>query len=208
MAGGVPTSSASSGVPMTATGRVKLTVMSTVDPAAYVPAGADTDATDGAIPSEARTTRSGAPWSDGDTAYTVGPASPGAGGASARPAMPAAAAGLDAGTLATRRSVAASYTRTDPPDAAYSTPVPASSARPRGSSTAASTWYRNDGTAGAPAAAPGASPSSAYAESVPLAYSTYSFERAWSTAMPTAVYEELSAARSGRRAASMLDTSS
>ena len=212
-----PASSASTGVPETATGRVKLIAMSTVDPAAYVPFGADTDATDGGIPSEARTARSGASGLDG-TAYTVAPASPAAGGASARLAMPPPApdAPPSTGTVAIRRSSEASYTRTDPPDAAYSTPVPASSARARGSATAVSTWYRNDGIRGrSAAAAAGALPlplplpdggaSRAYAESVPLLYSAYSFERAWSIARPAAVYEELSAARSGRRADTMLD---
>ena len=124
---------------------------------------------------------------------------------------PAPDAPPSTGTVAIRRSSEASYTRTDPPDAAYSTPVPASSARARGSATAVSTWYRNDGIRGRSAAAAavplpdGGGASRAYAESVPLLYSAYSFERAWSMAMPAAVYEELSAARSGRRADTMLD---
>ena len=188
LAGGLPTSSPISGIPVTATGRENITLISTVAPSAYVPAGADTDVTDGASPFEAWTMPSRPSGEDG-TAYAVGPASPAAGGATARLEMPPLPAAEAAGTTAARRSRAASYTRTDPPDAAYSVPVPASSARSRGSLTAVSTWYRKDGMAGLPAAA-AAKPSgtaSAYAESVPFSYRTYSFERVWSIAMPAAV---------------------
>ena len=182
---GLPTSRLISGVPVTATGRENATAMSTEAPAAYVPAGADTDTTDGALPFEACTATSRPSGEDG-TAYAVGPASPAAGVATARLEMPPLPAAAAAGTTAARRSRAASYTRTDPPDAAYSVPVPASSARSRGSLTAVSTWYMKDGTAGLPAAEPSGA-ASAYAESVPFPYRTYSFERAWSIAMPAAV---------------------
>ena len=82
-------------------------------------------------------------------------------------------------------------------------PVRGSRARPRGSATAVSTWYKRDGTGGCAVA--GGAPS-AYADRVPFLYSTYSFERAGSMAMPAAVYDELSAVRSGSRAASMVDS--
>ena len=88
-------------------------------------------------------------------------------------------------------------------------PVRGSRARPRGSATAVSTWYKRDGTGGCAAAAAGAGAGgapSAYADRVPFLYSTYSFERAGSMAMPAAVYDELSAVRSGSRAASMVDS--
>ena len=204
-----PTSSASSGAPAASTARENLTAISTDEPAGYEPAAAETDATSGggcgiASPTEARTMRTGSSGEDG-TAYTSGPAWPRAGAASARDAMPPLPLPPSTGTAAISLSRCASYTRTAPPEAAYSIPVPPSSARSRGSPTAVSTWYRNDGT-GVPCAPDPKPGASEYAASEPFSYSTYSFDRAASTDMPAAVYDELSAARSGRRAASMLET--